>query len=136
MVRRSPPGDRWRRWLGPPDSWRRITITGATAGVTLAFVAALVAALVTGGGGSSLDERTPTAAPPAGGPVDTGAVETAPPAVDTALPTDTPVEVPEEPTPIELPPEPTATEVIIEETPTPPEQPTPEVTPPEASLQP
>jgi hypothetical protein len=130
VARRSLSGDRWRRWLGQPDSWRRIIITGATAGVTLAFVAALIAALVAGGGGSSLDDETPTA--PAGGPVDTGPVETAPPAIEAALPTETPVEAPEEPTPTEPPPEPTPTEAPVEPTPTLPSvKPTPEATPPE-----
>ena len=64
--RREPSSRRWGRWLGGPDSWRRIVVTGATAGVTLAFVAALIAALV-GGGGGSLNKNEPTVAPPAAG---------------------------------------------------------------------
>ena len=133
MARRNLPGERWRRWLGEPDSWRRIIITGATAGVTFAFVAALVAALVAGGGGSSLDGKAPTAAPPVGGPIDTGTVDTEPRAEETVPPTPTEEPPPAEPSPTEAPPEPTATEPAVEPTPTlPPEKPTPVETPPES----
>lgn len=133
MLPRRPPTPseprwkRWGRWLGPPDSWRRIVVTGATAGVTLAFVAALIAGLVgIGGGGGSLQKKTPTVAP-----IDGGVIDTEPPPIDTEVPIDTPVEVPtEEPTATEEFIEPTPTEEFVEPTPTLPEEITPEVTPP------
>lgn len=126
-AKRPPPERRWRRltrWLGGPDSWRRVIVTGATAGVTLAFVAALIAALVLGDGGS-LDGDDPTVVPGDGGPIDGEPIATVEPlpteipieGVPTEVPTDVPVEEPptdvpvEEPTvPKEPPPKPTIAE--------------------------
>ncbi len=125
MARRERPRPRWRRWLGPADSWRRVVLTGVAAGVTLAFVAALVMGLVGGGGGGSLNDKKPTPAVPAAGPVDTGPVETEAPTEQPVVETPTeeaPVEVPTE-APTEVP-----TEVSAEPTPTPPEEPPPEPT--------
>lgn len=117
---------RWRRigrWLGGPDSWRRIIATGAVAGVILAFAAALIAGLV--GDGGSLDGNQPTVAPVDNGPVDGEVTEE--PALDTPtpfeeVPTEAPTEVIEEPT------EEVPTDVPAEPTPTFPDEPPPEPT--------
>ena len=78
MSRNSRPGERGGRWsLGSSDSWRRIALTGIVGGATVAFVAALVAALV-GGGSDALDSKTTPPQPPASGPVDTGPVDVLP----------------------------------------------------------
>ena len=130
-VRNRPrPEPRWRRfsrWLGGPDSWRRIAFTGITAGVTLAFVAALITGLI-GGGGGSLDGDEPTVVPGGGGPVDPGLVDTVEePALDTPTP-EAPIEEPPTEVPTEAPVEPPPTEVPVEPTPTLPEKPPPEPT--------
>ena len=126
MAVRRQPQSRWGRWLGGPDSWRRIALTGITAGVTVAFVAALIAGLV-GDGGGSLDGKEPTVAPGGGGPVDTGPVETV-----EELPAEAPTEEPVEELPTEVPTEAPIeeppTEVPAEPTPTAPEKPPPEPT--------
>jgi hypothetical protein len=121
----TPPKTPWRRWLlGGPDSLRRIIVTGAIAGVTIAFVAAVVALLVSGGGALD-DAPTPTAA---------GGFETFPAPVDTEPPLETPVPTEAEPaTPTEpevaeptetLPPaEPTETPVLEAPSPTAPPEP-------------
>ena len=121
------PERRWRRltrWLGGPDSWRRITVTGVTAGVTLAFVVALLTGLI-GGDGGSLDGDEPTVVPGAGGPVEPAPVETfeEPPVEEPTEVEEPPTEVPTD-APIEEPP----TEVPLEPEPTVPEKPPPEPT--------
>ena len=131
MARSDRPQGRWRRLLGGPDSWRRIALAGIGGGVALAFVAALVAALIRGSGSGSLDPKTSTPVAPADGPVD-AAPATQPPPSETP-PIETP---PAEPSPTETssetpPPAPTPTEPPIEPTETPVgEEPTPEPTAP------
>lgn len=117
-------GDRWRRLLGGRDSWRRVTLGGAAVGVTLAFVAALIAGVVDLGGGGSLGPATPTGVPaPIGGGF-TEVPEATP--TEELLPTDTPELLPTEPllpteTPFVEPTEPP----IVDPTVTPPLEPTP-----------
>ena len=111
------PAARWlRRLLGESGSWRRIVLAGIGAGVALAFVGALVAALVNDSGSGSLDPELPTPVAPSGGPVD------APPPDEGPPPPTLPPEVlpPTEPPPAP----PTATEP-----PPPPTQPPPPPTP-------
>jgi hypothetical protein len=129
VSRKSEQKGRGGRWsLGSPDSWRRIALTGIVGGVTVAFGAALVAALV-GGGNDALDSEVTPPQPPASGPVDTGPVD--------VLPVD-------EPPPATLTLEATApTEVVAQtetpaalETETPTVQLTPPVTTPEATSPP
>ena len=130
VPRRPLPERRWRRltrWLGGPDSWRRIIATGVTAGVTLAVVAALITALILGDGGS-LDGDEPSDVPIADGGVEPEPVETF---------EEPPVDVPTEP-PFEEPPTQVPTEVIEEppptEEPVEPEPTVPEEIPPEPTL--
>lgn len=141
MSRKSDPKERGGRWpLGSSDSWRRIALTGIVGGATVAFVAALVAALV-GGGSDALDSETTPPQPPASGPVDTGSVDVLPadeppPATltlevpaptDVVAQTETPVAVETTtatviatvPVSIETPPDQTATPLLEEPTATP-----------------
>ena len=132
VPKRPLPERRWRRltrWLGGPDSWRRITVTGVTVGVTLAVVAALVVALI-GGDGGSLDGDGPTDLPVADGGAEPGPVETfeEPPL---ELPTEAPVEEPPTEVPTEMIEEPPPTEEPVEPEPTVPEEVPPEPTLPE-----
>ena len=112
-------GDRWRRLLGGRDSWRRVVLGGAAVGVTLAFVAALIAGLVNVGGGGSLGPETPTGVP---APIGGGYTE-----IPEATPTE--VLVPTEPLPTELEPtlplEPTETPFVEPTETFVPEEPTP-----------
>lgn len=108
------------RWLGGPDSWRRIAVTGIVAGVVLAFVAAMVALVIQGGGGSLDDgDSTPVFFPTAGDPLPT--VPPAPTATESLVEPTEPIatEVPptEPAAPTETPP-PVATDtpVVIEPT--------------------
>jgi outer membrane biosynthesis protein TonB len=125
--------------VGGPDSWRRIALTGIVGGVTLAFVAALVAAFIEGSGSGSLDENTPTAVAPAAGPVDGSPVDIPTPVEETHPATPTPEAAPPTeppptaPTPTESPPpEPTSTGPPPEPTPTAvAKEPTPAPTAPE-----
>jgi hypothetical protein len=108
VVRPDREEGRWRRWLGPVESWRRIVVTGAAAGLVLAIFAGVIAAVVSDGGGS-LDGTPPTAAAPIV-PVDGGVEppQVEPPQVEpppAAVPTEPPVEQPTEP-PVESPTEP------------------------------
>ncbi len=121
MAQLDRPQRRWvRRLLGGADSWRRIALAGIVGGITLAFGAALIAALVGGGRSGSLDRETPTAVAPVAGPVDT-----VPPPEQPQPSTPTPETAPTEP----LPP----TELLPTESPTPteplPTEPAPEPTP-------
>ena len=84
------PEGRWPRYLGPPNSWRRIIFTGVGGGLALALVAALIATAVGGGGFGSLSNKQPTLAAPVSNSSDV-AQQSQPPA---AVPTDTPAEAP------------------------------------------
>jgi hypothetical protein len=101
----------WRRYLGPPNSWRRVVLTGVGGGVALALVAALIASVVGGGGFGSLDKKQPTAVAPAAGSSDV--------ADDVQPPEEAPVEEPtvEEPT-VEAPTEEPTVEEPAADTPT------------------
>ena len=118
------PERNWRRLLGPPNSWRRVVLTGVAGGVALALVASLIAAAAGGGGGGSLNRKQSTpisiagssdvadsSQPPAAVPVDTPIED-----VPTDVPTDVPVEIPTEELATEEPVVPTDTPV--EEVPT------------------
>jgi hypothetical protein len=107
-------GSSWhRRLLGDNDSWRRIIVYGIGAGLALAVVAALIAAVAGDGGDSgSLDAPTPGPVNTSGGPVetpivvDTPAFSPTPPPIDVP-PTDIPLTQPgppTEPPPTDAPP--------------------------------
>ena len=105
----------WRRYLGPPNSWRRVIATGVGGGVALALVAALIASAVGGGGFGSLDKKQPTAVAPVSNSSDV--------ADDTQPPADVPVEEPTVEAPVDVPTE----EPTVEEAPV--DTPTEEVVP-------
>jgi hypothetical protein len=62
---RQPSQPRWRGYLGPPNSWRRVVLTGIGGGVALALFAAIVMAVVDSAGTSSVSSTQPTDSPPA-----------------------------------------------------------------------
>jgi hypothetical protein len=113
------PERNWRRYLGPPNSRRRVVWTGIVGGVALALVAALIATAVGGSGFGSLNKTQPTAAAPVSNSSD-GADQSQPPTVEPA--TDTPVEAPTDvatDTPVDEAPVDTPTEVPVVPTDTP-----------------
>ena len=126
-----PPSPRRGRLLSGSDSWRRIALTGIVGGVTIAFVAALIASLV-GGGNDALDSETAPPQPPASGPADgapvdplpvdepLAATEQAPAPTEspraTQMPAATATGFPTRPAPTETPPEQTATPLLEEPT--------------------
>jgi len=108
-----PPQRRWRRYLGPANSWRRVWLTGIGAGCALALFAAILAAAMGSGSGGSLSTKQPTVALPASSDV---ADSSQPPDV---APVDTPAEEPTVEQPVDVP-----TDTPVEEAPA--DTPTPE----------
>jgi hypothetical protein len=109
--RRPRPEPNWRRYLGPPNSWRRVVLAGIGGGVALAVFAALLVAFVGGGGGGSLAPNATLVPISSGGNV---GAPTSEPVVDTPtaeLPTEAATPVSTEPAPTETaaPAEPTET---------------------------
>ena len=100
----------WRCYLGPPNSWRRVVLTGIGGGAALALVAALIASVVGGGGFGSLDKKEPTAVAPVSNSSDV--------ADDTQPPADVPVEEPAVEEPVEAPTEEPTVEEPAADTPT------------------
>jgi hypothetical protein len=112
--RPQPPRRDWRRYLGPPNSWRRVILAGIGGGLALAIVGAIIAAAISGGNGGSLAPKA-TLAPISS---DGGSVPVA-----TEAPIDTPTEVPTgEPTLVPTEMLPTETAVVEEPTETPVEE--------------
>jgi hypothetical protein len=122
------PERNWRRYLGPPNSWRRVVWTGIGGGVALALVAALIATAVGGSGFGSLNKTQPTTVAPSSSDV---ADQSQPPTE--VAPTDTPVEVAPVDTPTDVPveetPVDTPTDVPVVPTDTPVDQAPPDVPP-------
>jgi hypothetical protein len=119
------PERNWRRYLGPPNSWRRVVWTGIGGGVALALVAALIATAVGGRGFGSLNNAQPTGGAPITNSSDVASNTEAPtpePATDTPVeqPNDVITATPVEEAPVDTPTEEPVvpTDTPVDETPT------------------